>query len=472
MKKRNIFLPSLLLIFLITRLFFLGSGLNVLEPDEEDYRQIVQSASDGWPLYWQGQPYFEKFPLYIYLGFFLGKVLPFLFKIGPYVNLKLISIISCFGLVFLFFKHIEKRAGLKIAFISTLFLILNPLLLFYSRQGTYEAFYLFFGFLFFYFFEKYKERLNFKRALFLAALLALAVLSKHINVLFFILPGSYFLKNFTKKRKGYIYFFSIILLSAIFTVLPLIPVYLYSKSLILDQFIGVPRQFFIKHPRTFLAIFWEYFKISPFWLSWPIFLGSVLGIILAFKNLAKNLSWLLLLLIGGIYINSYYVNARSFIFIVPCLMISFSVFLQNFGEINFYKLILAVLLSLTAFQAKVAFESTLHKGVEVSLEKVKEIKRQKDLPVFATFEEDKLSRITKTNIKLLNSEATQGGIILIDHRKTELMLNLQSPAYQEAKKALDWVLENKSPTWEYNDSHPHFPATTLPNKFQIYLNET
>jgi len=279
MKRKNTFLMILLLIFLATRLLFLGSGLNVLEPDEEDYRQIAQSAANGWPLYWQGKPYFEKFPLFIYLGFFLGEAFPRLFRIGPYVNLRLISIISCFGLALLFLKYINRKINKEVAFVSTLFLILNPLLLFYSRQGTYESFYLFFGFLFFYFFEKYKKQINLKRGLFLAVLLALAVLSKHINILLLALPGFYFLKAFVKKNRDDIYFLTIILLSLLFAILPLLPVYLYSKSLILDQFIGVPRQFFIKNPRTFLAIFWEYLKVSPFWLSWPIFIGSFLGIV-------------------------------------------------------------------------------------------------------------------------------------------------------------------------------------------------
>jgi len=469
MKRKNTFLMILLLIFLATRLLFLGSGLNVLEPDEEDYRQIAQSAANGWPLYWQGKPYFEKFPLFIYLGFFLGEAFPRLFRIGPYVNLRLISIISCFGLALLFLKYINRKINKEVAFVSTLFLILNPLLLFYSRQGTYESFYLFFGFLFFYFFEKYKKQINLKRGLFLAVLLALAVLSKHINILLLALPGFYFLKAFVKKNRDDIYFLTIILLSLLFAILPLLPVYLYSKSLILDQFIGVPRQFFIKNPRTFLAIFWEYLKVSPFWLSWPIFIGSFLGIVLSFKNFARNLSWLLLLLIGGIYINSYYVNARSFIFIIPYLMIGLSLFLQKLKKIKLYKLILIMLLVFTALQAKISFESTLHKGVEASLERVKQVKRQTDLPVFATFEEDKLSEIAGFDIRLLTSEASQSAIILIDQRKTELMLNLESPEYQEAEKTLDWILENKKPIWGYNDSRPHFPATALPNKFQIYM---
>jgi len=176
-------------------------------------------------------------------------------------------------------------------------------------------------------------------------------------------------------------------------------------------------------------------------------------------------------LIGGIYINSYYVNARSFIFIIPYLMIGLSLFLQKLKKIKLYKLILIMLLVFTALQAKISFESTLHKGVEASLERVKQVKRQTDLPVFATFEEDKLSEIAGFDIRLLTSEASQSAIILIDQRKTELMLNLESPEYQEAEKTLDWILENKKPIWGYNDSRPHFPATILPNKFQIYLNE-
>jgi len=472
MKRKKLYLLILLSIFLITRLLFLNSGLNVLEPDEQDYQEIVQSAeSKFWPLYWQGQPYFEKFPLFIYLGFFLGKLFPFLFKIGPYLNLRLISVVSFFGLSLLFFKYIEERADTKSAFFSTLFLLLNPLLLFYSRQGTFETFFLFFGFLFFYFFEQHKKALDFKKTAFLGILLALAILSKHINILLIILPAYYFLEELLgrkRKSKKWIWFLILGILTEALLLLSIVPVYLYSKELILAQFIGVPRQFFITSPKAFFAILWEFLKIAPFWLSWPIAIGSLIGIGLSFKNLKGNLNYLLILAIGFIYINSYYVTPRSFIFIVPYLMISFSLFLQILEKSKLYRPILFMILSLTFLQAKVAFDSTRHIGLELLLEKAKQVHQKNHLPIFSTFEEDKLSKITSLDIKLLNSEATKSGLVLTDQRKTELMLSLSQPSFKQANQALNWIKENKKPIWEYNDPFPHFPGSRFPNKFYLY----
>lgn len=472
MKNSRLLIIILLTLFIVTRLSFLNTGLNIIEPDEQDYQAIATSAANGWPLYWQGQPYFEKFPLFIYLGYFLGKAFPILFTWGPYVNLRLIAVLSSFGLTWLFFNYLRKRLDFTSAFLSTVFLLLTPLLLFYSRQGTYEAFFLFFGFLFFYFFDQYKNQLNPKKVFILAGLLTLAVLAKHINILLFILPGFHtlklFLKTGLKSRLAWQYLlipcFSLLAITLI-----LLPVYLYSPALIIDQFIGVSQQFFITHPKTFFSILINFLKLSPYWLSWPVIVLSLAGLVYSLKLLHQSLNHLLVLAIGLLYINSYYITPRSFIFIVPYLLISLGYAISYLKNIQLGRIILVFMLLISIFQAKIAFSATRHHGVEASLDKIKTLYQQTSLPIYSTFEADKLTDITQLPISLLSPQATNSGIILTDKRKTELMLALSEPDWQAAKFTLDWIETHSQPVWQYRDPLSHFPGANLSNTFSIYV---
>ncbi|MDZ7586650.1 MAG: glycosyltransferase family 39 protein [Patescibacteria group bacterium] len=463
-------LTVLIVLSLITRLIYLGSGLNVIEPDEQDYQEIAGSAVNGWPLYWQGSPYFEKFPLFIYLSYFLGKTIPSLFVWGPYVNLRLISVAAFIGLIWLFFKYLNKKIDATTAFITCLFLLFNPLMLFYSRQGTYELFYLFFGFAFFYFFDQWEKLLSLKKTIILSGLLALAVLAKHINFLLYILPGFYLIKNlFSQDKARPRRFLLIILSSSTLIFLALLPVYLYSEALITQQFLGVPQQFFITHPRTFLSILAGNIKLAPFWLSWSLAIGGFIGIIVSLRNFKKYQNVLIVFFAGFIYINSYYITPRSFIFIVPYLLLSLAIPIQKLKVSIPGRITLILLLIVTIAQSGSAFLSTLHQGVEKSLARAISLHQQYQLPIYSTFEEKKLSSIAKVPINLLNQSATNSGIIITDERKTDLMLALTEPAYQSAKKNYDWIKSHAAPVWEYIDPWPHFPGSIKSNVFRIYI---
>ena len=472
MSKQNLFLLILLTVLLVTRLPFLGSGLSVIEPDEEDYRQIAQSAANGWPLFWEGKPFFYKFPLFIYLGYFIGKLFPFIFALGPYLNLRLIAVISFIGLTYLFYKYIGKKLDRTTALWSTLFLILTPITLFYSRQGTFETFYLFFGFWFFKKFSEEKDRLDNNKVLILGGLLGLAILTKHINILLISFPMFYLIKGLIilkRKRFKKILPFTVIIVLALSLVgFTLLPVYIYSKPLITEQFIGSPRQFFIGHSRAFLGTFWEYMKISPYWLSWPIFLGSIAGVWLSLKKWRNNIDYLLVLGIGLIYINSYAITPRSYVFIVPYLIIGLAFLIQLLKDKSWGKLFLTLLIIITAIQSKTAFDSTRHSGVEQLLNNLKDEYVHEELPVYATFEEDKLSVMAGLPINIVTWEATKSGYILTDQRKTELMLSLSEPEWIEARRIYEWLKANQTPIWVFNDPWPHFPGTDKGNKFRIY----
>lgn len=469
--KKKLLIFTFLFIFLLTRLLYLNSGLNVIEPDEQDYQEIAFSAAKGWPLYWQGKPYFEKFPLFIYLGFGVGKLAPWLFELGPYVNLRIISVLSSLGLSILFFEFLKKRIGISAAFISLLFLLLNPLFLFYSRQGTFEAFFLFFGFLFFFFFDRFYKKLNYKRALFLGFLLGLAMLAKHINSLLFILPAYHFFVNLRRKKpkSSPSKFFWIGALGGVVTLLALLPVYLYSKDLISEQYVGILGQFFIRNPKTFIAILWEFLKLSPYWQSWPIFIGGGMGVLIGLIKFKRNINVLLVLVIGALYINSYYITPRSYIFILPYFMIMFANVIDKLGKINMGKALIAVMLFITLIQAKVAFDSTRHQGLKRMLDKTQELLSIESQPVYATFEQDKLAQISGLDIKLLTYGATQSGIILTDERKSELMLSLTEPEWQKAKETIEWIKANQKPVFNIKDPYPHFPGSNKGNQFSIYL---
>lgn len=467
---RRLFILLLVSLFLFSRLPRLDSGLNVLEPDEEDYREITATVEQGWPLYWQGKPYFEKYPFYIYTSYLVGKLIKPMGDLGPYVHLRLVSISASLGLAVLFYLYLKSKRDEMTATVTTLFLLLHPLVLFYSRQGTYELFFLFFGFLFVYAWQQFREKLTGKRLVLLGFLLFAAIIAKHINVLLLVIPALHFVDGLRRRnRQQMISAVVIVGIGGLFLFGSLLPVYLYSKELVFGQFIGGPSSFFISSPKGALANVWEYLKRASYWESWPIFFGTLIALPVSLRKFSQNKTELALFCVGWLYLAVFYVVPRSYIFFVPYSLLLLGELIHLLLKRPVGKIAIVVMIVLTLFSSEQAFLSTLHQGVEITLARAKELHQLSNVPVYATFEDDKLTELFDYPVTFLTDEATKGGIILTDERKTELMLDLSEPEYQEAHKVLQLVGDNYSPAFTYNDPYPHFPGSSKGNTLRIYV---
>lgn len=468
---RNKGLLFLVIILLLSRLLFIGSGLNVLEPDEWDYQNIAQSLeTNPWPV-WHDKPYLEKHFSFIYIAYYFGKAFPWLFTIGPYVNLRLISVLADLGLLISSYFILKKLSNDQKLIISTLlFFIFIPLHWFYARSGTYEVWFSFFSSIFLLSFMRWKANPLKQNSYLMGLIWGLAVLAKHINVLFLILPLVYFI-NFYKDKKIKAYnFISFCLASFLVLLIGLLPV-LWQWSEFINQYIGVPQSFFILNPKAFLAIWLEYLKKSWYWLSPPVLILIGLGLIRLFQ---KRINYILLVfLVCCIYLGIYYVTPRSFFILIPLLPMIMLYALEfidaKLSVSKFNLIIILFFLTQIPFSLK-AYDSTRHYAFEKAKKAI--IKYQKENPnfkVYTTIDPIKVTRSFPFKVDYLNQQASSSAIILADRVQSELMFNFSEAQFKIARSQYLEIEKNYQAKEIIYDPYPHFPTSLKDNVFKIFI---
>lgn len=432
-------LVLLVTILLSTRLPNIGSGLNVMEPDEWDYQHIAQSLSySAWPT-WHGELFLSKYPAFIFLGYWIGKSFPWLFTLGPYVNLRLVSVIADLGLLItLFYILRHLRFDLKIIVPTLILFLFIPLHWFYARSGTYEIWYNFFAALFFLAFLKWQEKPTIHKSVSTGSTFTLAVLAKHINILL----GPVFLVYLHQHRhavRSYVKPLITVAVSAIVTlIIALLPL-LNNPQKFYVQYVSLYRDFFVFHPKAFIFIWWEYIKLFSYWLSLPVVVFAFLGFHLILKRPASHLYLITVLLVDLFYLGIYYINPRSFIILLPWLtiLVAFGIrhisILLKLNSLVWPIIIASVLLTIN--QGLVAYHSTLHTAYESTLSLVNQLKSTyPHLSVYDAVQTKKTAAsLTAYEVKLPSANATQSAIVMTDTLHAPLMLNLTEPEYEGSR---------------------------------------
>lgn len=454
MKKKHTFLLILLAIFLITRLLFLNSGLNLLEPDESDYQFVADGFSKGWPTL-RGELYIEQFPLFHFLAYLLN----FLKSFGPYAPVRLLSIIGAFLVGISLYLWAREKLSEKIGLWTMVVFWLIPLSSFYSRNGTLDMLMLGFLSMSFYFFEKKSSRQRISGIL-AGIFFSLAFLTKNTALIFLIY---YCLSSFFNKQKvkRFLWF----LVSTTTSVLLAYGPYWYffknttttTKEMVSKHFLP------LANIKVHLATLWIYITKAGFYISWPVVLLSILGIFGLLKNFKKTSGAFWSLIPWLIFVFLFDHSPRYFLFLTPAIALLASFALSKIKPL-FLKIIIILLILPANF---IALKSTWHQGIEESTRQV--LNLNNDTPIYSTFDPEKLERIVGKKVSLLNSQATQSGVVVIDKRKTELLLALRESQWKEAYETLNWIKKNKKPVWVYNDPYPHFPGTNKSNEFKIYI---
>jgi len=459
MKEKKLFLFLLLALFFLSRFLFIDSGLNLLEPDESDYQFVSDGFAKGWPIL-RGELYFEQFPLFHFLAYLLS----FLKILGPYVPVRFLSIVGTLLVGISLYLWAKEKLSSKAALWTAAIFWLIPLSLFYSRSGTLDMLMLGFLSVSFYFFEKRNSQEK-KWGILAGIFFTLGSLTKNTALVFLIYYSLSLLFNRNQVKKFFWFAFS----ATASILLSYGPYWYFFKN---TDTTSTAANMFSRHllPLTnikvHLATFWIYIAKAGFYISWPIIFLFIFGVFVSLKKINKTSGIFLKAVPWLVFIFLFDHSARYFLLLAPAVSL-FAGFALSQIKPSFLKMVFIFLILPASYTA---FSSTLHQGVEKSACQV--LALNKNVPIYTTFDPEKFERTVGKETSLLENEATQSGIVVVDQRKTELMLSLTEPPFKEAKKILKWLKENKKPVWEYNDSHPHFPATTLPNKFQIYLNET
>jgi 4-amino-4-deoxy-L-arabinose transferase-like glycosyltransferase len=479
MLEKRLLIIILVMLFVLSRIPGLGSGLNLLEPDEWDYQNIAQSFAAGWPPTWKGVPYLEKFPVYVFLGFLVDRLFNFTQWAGPYVNLRLISVVANGTIAWLLFDFLKKQVSGRIAFVGTGLYLLTPVILFYSRVGTLEslASLAAVGF-----WTHFANRKQMKPVILLAVsgvLLALAILVKQVNLIVLGAPigllAGYWGEGKLPKRWWQPIMVPVVIGGIIIALITGGMNWMQS-GVQARQLVSLGERFLVTSPRQIVAQEIVYAQKSVDWLGWPTLIWLAGGIVLGVWRRRQQkevwlaggviLAWVALL---GLYGR---VTPRNLFAGVPFLfLLAGTGFARLAPRWRKPLLIGSLALIIGLFpQSWLAFESGRHLGVEQLSLKAAQLKRENPaLPLFATFDQEKLTELVGYPVFLLADEATDGGILLTDERKTELMLNLSEADYQEAREVLRFVKDGHDPVFIYQDPYPHFPGSRKGNTLKIYL---
>jgi len=450
---KKIIMAFVILGFFLSRLYRIGNGLNLLEPDESDYQFVADGFSSGWPIL-RGELYLEQFPLFTFLAYLVRPLKIF----GPYLPVRFWAAGGALMVGIGLYYWVKERVSWEAGIWSLILFWLLPLSLFYSRSGTLDMLMMGFAFLSFYFFEK-EKRIAKRLGIIAGIFFGLAVLTKTAALVFslyFLLTG-YFNKE---RRKRFIWFF---IGSGLLLFFSYGPFWLYFRESMGQTHNLVERHFLpLFNPTVHLAVVWIYLSKLAFFLSWPIILLTILGgfFINSRKKTTKGVVFGLLPWLFFIFLFDY--SPRYLLLLTPSVAILSGIAISRL-RLAFLKLIILFLILPASL---IAWQSTWHQGMEAAAKQVSRL--SSEVALYATFDPEKFERSVGRNVSLLVPEATESGIVVVDERKSELLLSFTEPKFQEARRILDWIRTEAQPAWEYQDPWPHFPGTDKGNKFMIY----
>lgn len=323
---------TILLLLSLFKFWQLNGGVILAEPDERIYLEAAKSLSRSPFPYLSGIPFFYGLPLHTYLIFLLSKVFP-----DGYMAGRVLSVLASLGLTMVIYHHVRWKFGKKSALWSALFFLLCPFAIFYSRVGIIEMTVAAFSIGSLFAFD-YGLTTNNRRHLFLAGLLlGAAVLCKYtalvVGVVEAAMVGVKAMEVIREERGNWRRWVK---------KLP----WLAVGALILAAGMVLPVAWaFYQHSPMYFKVqtkkslglyddFWKnfggepsgiglYASLIPWWVSWPILVLGILGVIWVMGKDWRR-SWPLLLTFGlfawQIFTRAPF-NIRYFFPLVPFLCI-------------------------------------------------------------------------------------------------------------------------------------------------------
>lgn len=505
------------LLFLVTRLLFLNSGLYFVEPDEWSWDSASESFYHSFIPKVAGRYLFDQIPLFELLAFLVSFVIKDSLFPRTFLDIRLVSVLASAVVALVLYRYLKQKVGVRAGLWGVLLFILVPLSLFYSRYGGREMLLILFSLLFYWSFENLRssER-KIGPVLRSGVFLGLAIYAKLTALIFLAVPLAYlalaFISEFRLLQTGFNAvsiklkwerkwfdqaWVNLLLVGValVMTALAFVPFLLVNATFLRDRLYLVIFSHGSSSLFGKLQILSTYLTKPVYWLTLTGVLLVILGVIWVVRtNLRKwqDLLFFTILTLGFLVTNE--ARARYFAVSLPFLIILASlgmVFLTDLVAKRFKKagwlvplLVLATILPSTWK----AIESTNHSGFEQA---VKILVEKKDgrlvyssywppiiqyisgLPAVRLT--DKIEDATRDHneypefspnvavppTQLL--EEKDGGWVLIHEP-------IDRDDFSERKRAIEYVKGNYDAFAKISDGKPNFPETDEP--YTIYLFDT
>ena len=523
MKFVEITLTALILIiFGLTRLPFLDGGVLIVEPDERSYHAATESLkNERYPPKIVGTYFFDQVPIFEYFSL----PLTYIFKdtsTKNFVPQRIVSVITSLGTLILIYYFLRKKFNFWYGFFGSLFFLLAPLSLFYSKVGLRESL-LIFGILsFFVAFQSLKETEGKNlalKALLVVSTLTFTIFAKTTGIIllgvpFFYLVVSLFervqisklklgyykvnirLSSLQKLKKEIGPLILIFILPLVLTFLAFLPYYFISKLYLKDRLTLIFFSHNLVGTLEKLTNAKQYLESLPFWLTFPFLIFSTFGIYLSFvKRKGFWFDCLLILFLITIFLSANEFNPRYFVLTTPILVL-FAAF--GLGEFVFWlkklkvPIIIVILLVFGLYlsmlpQTIFALKSTNHN----LLEQAKDIMQKEKGNIkfaFSTF----WPEIVQYQTGFSSSWITDSGLDTnrpnsylpnyspkFDHPTSNLIADgleafvlILEPAdpdmFSERKRAVIQIEKDFKPLIKITDNKPNFPWTRNSYSLVIY----
>lgn len=285
--KKIIFLVLFTAIILFS-LYRLNGGIVLGEPDEVTHFEVMENFKKGSivPKSSSGPWYYELpgLPFFGYLFSFIVK--------GTYIPLRLVSWLGYFSLAVGLYLWGKFRLGKRFGAILIFLWLLCPLAIFYARIGVLDSGSVSFSFLSLLALDYSLRTKRISFGILSGVFLALALLIKYSVLVYVIAFGLFFVVDFISRNlpkaglKKEIYCFNssvfLSLLSAFVLVFPVFAYLFFQNSYIFKIHFLTNLSFITDDIRKISSAFniFTYGMDIIWWISVPIFLFSLLGVIL------------------------------------------------------------------------------------------------------------------------------------------------------------------------------------------------
>lgn len=381
------------------RFYKINGGVILGEPDEYNLALVAKSlAKSSVPTY-DGTPWFFELPLFPYLSFLVGKIIP-----GFFIPQRVVSLFASLGSALVIYVFVKIKVGkiLPAAFAATAFSLM-PFAVFYSRVGILEATWVFFTLSSLLMMEMAKNKQSKLFAFFSGFLLGLSLLTKYsamfiipLYLIFFLVRSIKFTKDSSFKEIRLDLLYGISLLVCLVMVLPF---FYFFKRL---DYIN-----FVYQTKQSLGLIggrqWSFPQVkenlhnllgnSIWWFSLPVLVFFILGFT------TKNLAWLKIFIFFLLFVclSKVLSYPRYFYALTPFIAIfagfgfeKAAIFLHSFVE----KFLTRTRLALTMFTISMivmlpgfleAFFSSYHNLVEDTATYINQYSTQKPTAVFSNY---------------------------------------------------------------------------------------
>lgn len=372
--RRSAVLVVILLAITLVRFYKLDGGLVLGEPDEFIHQEVANNFKKSpWPTY-GGVPWLFQIPLYPLLGHFLSPVFP-----QRYVALRVVSVLSSLFLILGTFLYFKSKFSVRVGFFTALLLSISPFSIYISRLALLDSTVVSFGLLSIYALDYALEKGSKRWSLIAGLFLTISLMTKYTALIYLIVFCAVFL-FFLVKDNLRISLKEPLLRLRVVSLLPLLLVFLniFPVLLVLRFHESYYFKLQVFTSLGFIHDFWKikggelgityYLGIIPWWLTWPILLFSIGGMIWSFKFLKKFPVFVLAFILTAVItlpFRPFY--PRYFYPIAPFASVFAGLFLTIITEkfrrpLGVSLFLLSVILILPT--AKEAFDSTNHRLIE------------------------------------------------------------------------------------------------------------